>query len=117
MVYRHVSDKAFFLLSHKNIFSEFIAIDKEGVQGPFVQRFVSLRCLIVVKMLTVLVQYLIHIFLLKKCEKLLQMQKLLSFYQQNISVYAIFNDQSFNAMLTNNIISFEQLGPDKYMYQ
>ena len=27
--------------------------------------------------------------------------------------YAIFNDQSFNGMLTNNILSFEQLGPDK----
>ena len=28
-----------------------------------------------------------------------------------ISVYAIFNDQSFNDTLTNNIVSFEQLGP------
>ena len=25
---------------------------------------------------------------------------------------AIFNDQSFNDLLTNGIISFEQLGPD-----
>ena len=39
------------------------------------------------------------------------MQKLLTFFQQNISVYAIFNDQSFNNTLTNNIVSFEQLGP------
>ena len=38
------------------------------------------------------------------------MQKLLTFFNKNISVYAIFNDQSFNDMLTN-IISFEQLGP------
>ena len=29
-----------------------------------------------------------------------------------ISVYAIFNDESFNKMLTNNIVSFEQLGPE-----
>ena len=29
-----------------------------------------------------------------------------------MNVYAIFNDQSFNDMLTNNIISFEQLSPD-----
>ena len=29
---------------------------------------------------------------------------------KNISVYAIFNDQSFNDMLTNDIVSFEQLG-------
>ena len=28
--------------------------------------------------------------------------------------YAIFNYQSFNDMLTNNIVSFEQLGPGEY---
>ena len=32
-------------------------------------------------------------------------------FSKNISIYAIFNDQSFNDMLNNNIISFEQLGP------
>ena len=40
------------------------------------------------------------------------MQKLLTFFQQKY--YAIFNDQSFNDMLTNNIVSFEQLGSEKY---
>ena len=39
------------------------------------------------------------------------MQKLLTFFQQNISIYAIFGDQSFNDALTNNIVNFEQLGP------
>ena len=39
--------------------------------------------------------------------------KLLTFFSKNISVYAIFNDQSFNDTLTNDIISFEQLGPGK----
>ena len=34
------------------------------------------------------------------------------FFSKNITVYAIFNDQSFNYMLTNGIVSFEQLGPD-----
>ena len=34
------------------------------------------------------------------------------FFSKNISVYAILNDQRFNNMLTNNIVSFEQLGPD-----
>ena len=29
------------------------------------------------------------------------------FFSKNISVYAIFNDQSFNNTLTNDIISFE----------
>ena len=42
------------------------------------------------------------------------MQKLLKgiFSEKNIRVYAIFNDQSFNDMLTNHIDRFEQLGPD-----
>ena len=35
------------------------------------------------------------------------------FSAKNISIYAIFNDQSFNDMLTNDIVSFEQLGPDE----
>ena len=33
------------------------------------------------------------------------------FFSKNISIYAIFNDQSFNDTLTNDIVSFEQLGP------
>ena len=33
------------------------------------------------------------------------------FSSKNISVYAIFNDQSFNDTLTNDIVSSEQLGP------
>ena len=33
------------------------------------------------------------------------------FFCKNISIYAIFNDQSFNEPLTNDIVSFEQLGP------
>ena len=34
------------------------------------------------------------------------------FFSKNTSIYAIFNDQSFNDTLTNDIVSFEQLGPD-----
>ena len=33
-------------------------------------------------------------------------------FSKNISVYAIFNDQSFNDTLTNDIVSFEQLGSE-----
>ena len=68
-----------------------------------------------VKMLTVLISTISNsqVFLLKNVSK---MQKLLIFFSKNISVYAIFNDQSFNDMLSNNIISFEQLGPDKYFF-
>ena len=44
------------------------------------------------------------------------MQKLLTFFfNKNISIYAISYDQSFNDMLTDNIVSFEQLGPDRFM--
>ena len=39
------------------------------------------------------------------------MQKLLTFYSKIISIYAIFDDQSFNDTLTKHIVSFEQLGP------
>ena len=35
-----------------------------------------------------------------------------NFFSKNLSVYSIFNDQSFHNMLTNNIVSLEQLGPD-----
>ena len=34
------------------------------------------------------------------------------FFSKYISVYAIINDQSFNDTLTNDIVSFEQLGPE-----
>ena len=33
------------------------------------------------------------------------------FFSKNISIYAIFNDQSFYNLLTNDIVSFEQMGP------
>ena len=33
------------------------------------------------------------------------------FFSKNISLHAIFNDQNFNDTLTNDIVSFEQLGP------
>ena len=42
------------------------------------------------------------------------MRKLLKFFQQNISVYAISNDQSFNDTLTNNVVSFKQLSSDVF---
>ena len=37
------------------------------------------------------------------------MQKLLTFFSKNISIFTIF--QSFKDILTNDIVSFEQLGP------
>ena len=37
------------------------------------------------------------------------------FFSKNIYVYAIFNDQSLNDTLTNDIVSFEQLDPGVYV--
>ena len=39
------------------------------------------------------------------------------FFSKNISIYAIFDDQSFNNKLTNDIVSFEQLGLDGIVAQ
>ena len=77
------------------------------VQGPVVPSIVSLTSSLVVKMLTVLVSTISNsqVFLLKK-----NVSSLLTFFSKIISVYAIFNDQSFNDTLTNDIVSFEQLG-------
>ena len=41
------------------------------------------------------------------------MQKLLTFFSAKILAYMPYlSDQSFNDTLTNDIVSFEQLGPD-----
>ena len=44
------------------------------------------------------------------------MLKLLTSFQLNIRIYAIFNDQSFNDMLINDIVNFEQLDPELFRY-
>ena len=71
--------------------------------------------LLVVKMLTVLVfkvQYLIYsYFCCKNVSSFCKCKSYSHFFSKNISLYAIFNDQNFNNTLTNDIISFEQLGP------
>ena len=36
------------------------------------------------------------------------------FFSKNVSVYAIFDDQTFNDTLTNDIVSFEQQDPALY---
>ena len=70
--------------------------------GLLVQSIVSLRSLLVVKMLIVHV----HVSTISNSQVfLLKMQKLLTIFSKNISVYAIFNDQNFNEVLTNNNVS------------
>ena len=36
-------------------------------------------------------------------------------FSKNIIIYAIFNDQICNDMLTHDIVSFEQLGPENQL--
>ena len=72
-------------------------------RGPVVQCIVRLMSSLVVKMLTFLVSTVSNsqIFLLKNM--LVAFCKSYShFFSKHISVYAIFNDQSFNYTLTNN---------------
>ena len=82
-------------------------------QGLVVQRVVSLTSLLVVNMLTVLVSTIFTgIFAEKMWVAFANAKATHKFFSKNISIYAISNDQSFNDTLTNDIISFEQLGPD-----
>ena len=50
-----------------------------------------------------------HVFLLKKCEKFFANEKATHiFFSKNISVYAIFNDQSFNDALTTTLLALNK---------
>ena len=64
--------------------------------------------------LTVLVDliYNILIFFSENMWVAFALQKLLTFFQQKISAYCVSLDVNFNELLTNNVISFEHLGPD-----
>ena len=70
-----------------------------GNLGTVVQSIVSLTSSLAVKILTVLVSTISNsqVFL-PKCQSYSQ------FFSKNISVYAIFNDQSFNDTLTKDIL-------------
>ena len=70
-----------------------------------------------VKMLTVLVSTISNsqLFLLKIVSSFCKCKSYSLFFNKNISVYAILNDQSFNNILTNDIVSFEQLSPGQYL--
>ena len=65
-------------------------------------------------MLTILVCIISNsqVCLLKNMSSFCKCKSYLHFFSKHISIYERFNDQSFNYMLTNDIVSFEQLGPD-----
>ena len=86
-------------------------------QGPVIQSIISLPSSLVVKMLTALVSTISNsvVFLLKKMWVAFANAKATHiFFSKNISIYAIFNDQSFNDTLTNDTVSFDQLGPGDF---
>ena len=82
-------------------------------QSPVVQSIVSLTSSLVVKIRTVLVSTISnsHVFLLKNVSNFCKCNNYSHFFNKNNSVNIIFNNQSFNDTLTNDIVSFEQLGP------
>ena len=92
------------------------AITKD--QGPVVQSIVSLASSLVVKMLPVLVSIISNaqVFWLKNVSSFCKCKSYSHVFSKNICIYAIFNDQSFNDTLTNDIVSFEQLGPESINY-
>ena len=70
-----------------------------------------------VKMLTVLVSTIPNsqVFLLKNASSFCKCKSCSHFFSKNISIYAIFNDQSFNDTLTKDIVSFEQRDPAEFV--
>ena len=83
-------------------------------QGPVVQSVVSLTSSLRVISLTVLADSIYNI-LTCFAEKMWVLLKLLTFFQQKIqhTCICISLDVNFNESLTNDIVSFEQLGPDR----
>ena len=89
---------------------------KEDVQGPVIQSVISLTSSLEVQMLTVLVSMIPNsqVFAEKMWIAFANAKAThIFFFSKNISVYAILNDQSFNDTLTNDVVSFEQLGPGR----
>ena len=88
-----------------------------GFLGPVVQSLVSLTSLLRIISLTVLADS-IHNILILFAEKMwvaFALQKLLTFFQQFFSKkfehICVSLNVNFNESLTNDVISFEQLGP------
>ena len=86
------------------------------VQGPVVQSVVSLTSSLKVISLTVLAGS-IHNILICFAVKMwvaFALQKLLTFFSKKYQNICISLDINFNESLTNDIVSFEQLGPDQF---
>ena len=84
-------------------------------QGPVVQSVVSLTSSLRVISLTVLADSIYNILILfaEKMWVAFAVQKLLTFFfSKNIQHICVSLDVNFNESLTNDVVSFEQLGPE-----
>ena len=86
--------------------------------GSVVQSIVSLTSLLVVKMLTVLVSTISNsqVFFSENMGVAFAYAKPTHIFQQKYLAYMPCLMISFNDMLTNNIVSFEQLGPGVFLF-
>ena len=82
--------------------------------GPVVQSVISLMSSLRVISLTVLADsiYNILIFFAEKMWVAFALQKLLTFFRKKFQRICVSLDVNFNESLTNDVVSFEQLGPD-----
>ena len=78
--------------------------------GPSCSNVVSLTSSLRVISLTVLVDS-IHNILIFFAEKMLVLQKLLTFFSKTFQHICVSFGVNFNKSLTNDVVSFEQLGP------
>ena len=99
------------LVSHKPLHEKRTLPD---VLGPVVQSFVSLTSSLRVISLTVLTDsiYNILIFFAEKMWVAFALQKLLTFFSKKFQHICVSLGVNFNESLTNDIVSFKQLGPD-----
>ena len=88
-------------------------------QGPVVQSVVSLTSSLRVISLIVLVDslYSILIFFAEKNVSSLHCKSYSHFFSKKFQHICVSLDVNFNESLTNDIVSFEQLGPDTHSQQ
>ena len=91
--------------------SKIIGLDNSGYQGPVVQSVVSLTSSLRVISLTVLADS-IHNILVFFAEKMWVSYS--HFFSKKFQHINVSLNVNFNESLTNDIVSFEQLGPGKY---
>ena len=94
-------------------------IYKLSNQGPVVQSVVSLTSSLRAISLTILADSIYNFlnFFAEKMWVAFAVQKLLTFFQQKFQNICVSLDVNFNESLTNDVVSFEQLGPASYIIQ